>query len=216
MSELVAPKIRPTTRAKLADFVAAISMISAILQQSFTTASRHRSYRFRRAQSPWREINMLTDRTRLRYTAPILALFAAVAVVTPVAGQTTGQVVIPVDKMEWKPGPPALYGVEVAVLLGNPAKEGPFIMRLKFPAGFEYLPHRHPGTEGHLTIISGAFGIGFGEKFDRSKAPLLPAGSFFVMPSTPHFAWTDRESILQVNGMGPWRVEFIKQDGAKK
>ena len=159
---------------------------------------------------------MLTDRTWLRYTVPALALLAAVAVATPAAGQPAGEVVIPVDKIEWKPGPPALYGVQVAVLHGNPMKEGPFIMRLRFPAGFDYQPHTHPGTQGHLTIISGAFGIGFGDKFDRSKAPLLPAGSYFIMPDRPHFAWTDRETELQVHGYGPWRVQFIKQDGAKK
>ena len=147
--------------------------------------------------------------------ASLAALVIGVALALPggpAAGQSDDRTVVPIDKLEWKPAPPLLPGVQVAVVYGNPGKEGPFVMRLKFPAGFDYPVHHHPGTHGHLTVISGAFGIGHGEKFDRNAAPLLPAGSFFVMPSTPHFGWTDRETIIQVNGNGPWRVEFLKQD----
>ncbi len=154
---------------------------------------------------------MFAMKTCLRAAAPALMLLSVFAV--PATGQTHGHVIIPADKVEWKPGPPTLPpGAQMAVLAGSPMKEGPFIMRLKFPAGFAIPPHRHPREEA-LTVISGAFGMGTGEKHNRNAAPLLPAGSFFVMPAgTAHFAWTDQETVMQVNGVGPFVVEYINPD----
>jgi quercetin dioxygenase-like cupin family protein len=161
------------------------------------------------------EINMLTDRTWLRTTASALALFAAVAIATPAAGQTAHHpeyTATTADKLVWRPNPnPALSVVQVAVLHGHPAKEGPLVMRLKFPAGFVLPPHTHP-REAQMTVISGAIGHGIGEKVERDKAPLLPAGSFFLMTTVPHFAWFPEETVVQVNGTGPWVLALIKKE----
>jgi quercetin dioxygenase-like cupin family protein len=100
-------------------------------------------------------------------------------------------------------------GSEIAVLHGHPAKEGPFVLRLKFPANYQVPPHRHPKDE-HVTVISGAFGMGTGEVFNREVAPLLEAGSFVRIPvGMAHFAWTDRETVIQLNGIGPFGVEYV-------
>ena len=154
---------------------------------------------------------MRNARELLTTTVPALVLFASVsaAVSHAQAAEGHGHVVVSADEVEWKPGPPILSGVEMAVLSGNPTEDGPFIMRLKFPAFFDYQVHRHPGTEGHVTVLSGAIGMALGETFDRYAAPPLPAGSYFVMPDEWHFAWTYEETIVQVHGDGPWRVEFL-------
>src|SRR5262245_55522400 len=71
------------------------------------------------------------------------------------------------DQLQWKNGPPSLpRGAKLAVLEGNPSAEGPFTMRLKFPNGYRIPPHTHPKTE-RLTVISGTFRLGMGEKFDE-------------------------------------------------
>jgi len=42
----------------------------------------------------------------------------------------------PPTTIEWKEGPAALpAGAKVAVLEGDPTKEGPFVIRLQFPDG---------------------------------------------------------------------------------
>lgn len=114
------------------------------------------------------------------------------------------------DEVEFNPGPPTLpSGAEIAILLGNPAEEGPFVIRLKFPGGYEVPPHRHPKEE-HVTVISGAFGMATGETHDRSAAALLPVGSFVRIPAgEAHFAWTEEETVVQLNGMGPFGVEYV-------
>ena len=103
-------------------------------------------------------------------------------------------------------------------LLGSPAKEGPFVLRLKFPSGFTVPPHRHSKDE-LVTVISGKFGIASGEKLDRAAAKPLPAGSFVHLPAgMPHYAWADGETIVQINGVGPFDVNYVdpKDDPRKK
>jgi quercetin dioxygenase-like cupin family protein len=123
------------------------------------------------------------------------------------------------DAVKWGPAPPSLPpGAQAAVLLGSPAKDGPFVIRLKFPAGFIVPPHRHSKDEV-VTVISGRFVIAPGEKVDRAATKSLPAGSFFHMPAgTAHYAWAESESVVQVSGMGPFDVIYIdpKDDPRKK
>jgi hypothetical protein len=58
-------------------------------------------------------------------------------------------------------------------------------------------------------VISGRFAIGSGEKFDREAKP-LPPGSFVHLPAgMPHFAWADGETIVQINGVGPFDIKYV-------
>jgi quercetin dioxygenase-like cupin family protein len=118
--------------------------------------------------------------------------------------------VVPADAVKWGPAPPSLPpGAQAAALLGSPAKEGPFVLRLKFPAGFTVPPHRHSKDE-FVTVISGNFGVAAGEKLDRTAAKPLPAGSFVHLPAgMAHYAWADGEAIVQINGMGPFDVKYV-------
>ncbi|MCT7374174.1 cupin domain-containing protein [Chelativorans salis] len=117
------------------------------------------------------------------------------------------------DQVEWKSGPPTLpAGAEFAVLHGNPAEEGQFVLRLKFPANYKIPPHMHPKEE-HVTVISGAFGMGTGKEFDQESASLLEPGSFVRIPvGMAHFAWTDRETVVQLNSIGPFGVEYVNPE----
>ena len=127
----------------------------------------------------------------------------------PQAGEAH-HTVVPADAVRWGPAPPSLPpGAEAAALLGSPAKEGPFVLRLKFPSGFTVPPHRHSKDE-FVTVISGRFAVAAGEKLDRAAAKPLPAGSFVHLPAgMPHYAWADGETVVQINGMGPFDVKYV-------
>ncbi len=102
--------------------------------------------------------------------------------------------------------------VKIAVLEGDPSKEGEFTMRLKVPAGWKIPPHWHPAIE-HVTVISGTFYMGHGEKFDEMMGTALPPGGLAVMqPKTPHFAWAKVETIIQVHGIGPWKIVYVNPE----
>ena len=112
--------------------------------------------------------------------------------------------------IKWIDGPASLpKGAKVAMLEGNPTQEGPFTMRLQLPDGFKIQPHWHPAVE-HVTVISGTFNLGMGEKFETSGGRALPAGSFaFMPPGMKHFAWAKGETVVQVHGMGPWKINYV-------
>ena len=118
--------------------------------------------------------------------------------------------ILTADDVKWGDGPPSLPpGAKAAVMDGDPKKEGYFAMRLKVPAGYKIPPHWHPGYE-RLTVISGAFHLGLGEKFDETKARKLTAGSYFSLPpKTAHFALTSEETVIQLASMGPWSLTYV-------
>lgn len=121
--------------------------------------------------------------------------------------------VVPADSIKWGAAPASLPpGAQAAVLLGSPAKEGPFVLRLKFPAGFVVPPHRHSKDE-FVTVVSGKFAIGAGDKGDRASMQQLAPASFVHLPAgMPHYAWAEVETIVQINGTGPFDVVYINPD----
>jgi len=145
---------------------------------------------------------------------PLLTLSLGSAAILQSTGQAQAgephHTVVLGDAVEWGPAPPSLPpGAQGAILLGSPMKEGPFVLRLKFPSGFAIPPHRHSKDE-FLTVISGQFAIMAGEKPARAAAKPLPAGSFIHLPAgMPHHAWADGETVVQINGVGPFDVVYV-------
>src|SRR5262245_13807874 len=113
------------------------------------------------------------------------------------------------DAVKWGDAPPSLArGAKLAVLYDDPSKEGLFIVRVKMPAGYKIRPHWHP-TDENVTVLSGAFAIGMGDTHD-GRGKTMPAGTFFSMPAKMHhFAWTSKETIVEVSAMGPFVLNYI-------
>lgn len=119
-------------------------------------------------------------------------------------------VLVSADGVKWGPVPPVLpSGAQFAVLLGDPGKEGPYVVRVKAPDGYRLPPHWHPQDE-YVTVLSGAFHVGMGETFDASKGETLLPGSFVSAPAgMRHYAWTSGETVLQIHGMGPFGITYV-------
>ncbi len=120
-------------------------------------------------------------------------------------------VLLPPERIRWQPGPNALpRGAEIALLEGDPMRSGPFTMRLKMPPGYRIPPHSHPADE-HVSVISGEFHLGMGERFDATAGTALAAGGFALLPrGMRHFAWTtDTETVIQLHGTGPWGIVYV-------
>ena len=116
----------------------------------------------------------------------------------------------PPTTIEWRQGPAALpAGAKMAALEGDPTKEGPFVVRFQFPAGYHIAPHTHPKME-RVTVISGTLYLASGEALDRNSAKSLPAGSFGFWPAgMKHTAWSEGETIIQLHGIGPWQINYV-------
>ena len=111
---------------------------------------------------------------------------------------------------KWGPVPNALPpGAQVAVLEGDPFGKGLYTMRLSMPAGYRIPPHSHKKWE-HVTVISGTFNLGMGEKFDTSVGHEMPPGTFgFLAPRMNHFAWASEATVIQLHGEAPWEINYV-------
>ena len=114
------------------------------------------------------------------------------------------------DQLSWQDGPPSLpAGARFAVLEGDPAKEGFFAMRLRLPDGYRIPPHWHPVVE-RVTVVSGTFHLGMGERPDWQSMQELPAGSYATMqPGMRHYARVSGETVLQLATVGPWGIHYV-------
>ena len=97
----------------------------------------------------------------------------------------------------------------LAVLVGDPRQEGPYLVRVKVPAGTKLMPHRHP-EDRLYTVMSGVFYTGLGERFDGDAVKAYPPGSVIVLPGdTWHFHWAKSgEYVTQVSAIGPLGLDY--------
>jgi quercetin dioxygenase-like cupin family protein len=137
---------------------------------------------------------------------------AAVMVCVGMAQNVTAddQVISAPKDLKWGAPPPVFEkGASMAVVSGDPGKEGLYVVRLKMPAGYRINPHWHP-TDEHVTVISGTFALGMGEKFDKATMKELPAGGYALLPAQMrHYAMAKTAAIVQVHGMGPFQLTYV-------
>jgi quercetin dioxygenase-like cupin family protein len=149
--------------------------------------------------------------TRLCVTAALLAALVTGPAASGAGRQPNrpgGVVILRSDDVKWTDYPNR-PGVKLAMIEGDLAKPGPFLMRVKFPAGYKLAPHTHPGIE-HTTVLSGTLRLGYGTK-DDGPSELLPAGTVIVTPpNTPHFISAAAETVVQTHGIGPWGSTPVK------
>jgi len=124
------------------------------------------------------------------------------------------------DQIKWGPPPPFVAaGAQLAVIEGNPMGDsGDFTIRLKMPNGYKIAPHWHPKRE-NVTVISGSFKVGMGDKFEESKMSSFAPGSFaYLDPDMHHYAMASGVTIVQVHGMSPLQFNYVNpaDDPSKK
>ena len=124
-------------------------------------------------------------------------------------GQAVFKAILP-EKIEWKPFAVFPPSARLAIVVGEPLREGPYTIRVKVPGGVKLMPHSHPEDRVY-TVISGVFYIGLGDEFDAGKLQAYPPGSVVILPgNTPHFHWAKSgEYITQVTAIGPLGLEYI-------
>jgi len=147
--------------------------------------------------------------------AALLLLGLSLVAINPAVAQgiptnTVGEVLT--ENVQWRSFPAFPEAVRLAILVGDPQKPGPFVVRVKVPADAKIMPHMHP-EDRIYTIISGVFYIGIGDKFEPEKLKAYSPGSVFVLPgNTPHFHWAKSgEYISQVSAVGPLGLSYVNQ-----
>jgi quercetin dioxygenase-like cupin family protein len=144
---------------------------------------------------------------RLMWCAIVMG---AVAAAVAQQAQAPTHVMTAPEDLKWGDPPPVFEkGASFTVLSGDPSKAGLFCVRLKMPAGYKIAPHWHP-TDEHVTVVSGTFALGMGDKFDQASAKQLPPGGYALLPAEMHhYAVAITEATVQVHGMGPFALTYV-------
>ena len=135
---------------------------------------------------------------------------ALLAGAVPLSAAAQEAMIVQVDALKWGPGSAALpTGAQGAAVVGDPTKEGAYVVRMKLPAGYKIPPHMHPNDE-NVTVISGMFHFGVGDKFDESKGQAIKPGGFVqATKGVKHYAWASQETIIQLHGIGPQNLIYV-------
>jgi glyoxylate utilization-related uncharacterized protein len=114
------------------------------------------------------------------------------------------------DGMKWGDGPPTLpKGMQLAVLVGDPGLAGPYVIRIKVPAGYQIPAHWHSTAE-NLTVLAGVVNVGMGDKLDKSEGHALDVGGFAFLPAKMgHFLWTTSPATFQIHADGPFDIHYV-------
>jgi quercetin dioxygenase-like cupin family protein len=114
------------------------------------------------------------------------------------------------EDVKWTTFPAYPPTLRFAILVGDPSKPGPYVIRVKVPGGIQMMPHKHPEDRVY-TVMSGIFYVGLGERFDENGLTAFAPGSIVVMPGNqPHFHWAKSgEYLAQITAIGPLGFEYI-------
>jgi quercetin dioxygenase-like cupin family protein len=147
------------------------------------------------------------------FSATLVATVVILAPLIPLnvsAENHGGHIMVMPEELKWADVSSLPPGAKIATIEGPMNEAKPFTIRLKFPANYQIPPHAHPAIE-RVTVLSGIFNMGTGDRVDRKQSKALSAGSVAIMqPGTTHFAWTSEETIVQLNGTGPWGIKYAK------
>lgn len=139
-----------------------------------------------------------------------VGLMSVVGVALAEQTMMPSDVMVTASELKWGEAPPIFEkGASFTVVSGDPGKSGIFVVRLKMPAGYKIAPHWHP-TDEHVTVLSGKFALGMGDKFDKSTMKGLSAGSYALLPADMHhYAMAKTAVIVQVEALGPFALTYV-------
>jgi hypothetical protein len=114
---------------------------------------------------------------------------------------------------KWQPAPPVFPKGAEFVLLSGSMEKGPWVIRLKWPAGYVLPAHVHKNIE-NVTVIDGDINIGMGNKTrDKTHSTTLVTGGYLMMPpDIPHSGWTDNGVVIQVHSDTPAGIVYLNAD----
>jgi quercetin dioxygenase-like cupin family protein len=139
----------------------------------------------------------------------LTALFVLAGLPLAVSADPAAPTIVVPDQLQWSAGTGPLAGVEIAVLVGDPTKSGPYTVRLRIPDGGKFGAHFHADTE-RVTVMSGTLLVGLGDTMTPSTMKALPAGSFVSIPAgLHHYAMAQGVTVIQIGGNGPMSMTMV-------
>jgi hypothetical protein len=113
--------------------------------------------------------------------------------------------------LKWGDPPPGIpSGAKMAVVKGDPGKEGEFTIRARLPANYTVPPHNHPADEKVSVKSGGPLTYGMGDKMDKANAGSLEKGYHITMSAKMnHWVSTTDPTEIEITAMGPFAITYV-------
>ncbi len=155
----------------------------------------------------WHKIN---GQWRMAVDAPVSTTPMPMPGATAAVAHSPNVNMVANSSLSWSDFTPPGFnpGMKLALIQGDPGKDGAYTLRLQFPAGYRFPVHWHPGVE-NLTVVSGTFQLGMGNTADWNALKNYGPGDYlYIPPRHAHFGGSAATgpSVIQLHGMGPFEV----------
>ncbi|MCW5625367.1 MAG: cupin domain-containing protein [Burkholderiales bacterium] len=135
-----------------------------------------------------------------------------VAALVAFASSTWAAETVPDDQLKWAFIPGIPRPVEVAIVSGDPAQPGPYVVRYRTPAGMKFAPQKHP-DDREMTILKGIFWMAVGESYNWRPMEEYKAGTVLRKEAgKAWYGWARTGVLLEERGTGPTTIEYIHED----
>jgi len=149
-----------------------------------------------------------------------IVLALAVSTIFPIGGIAQDHLIVLPNDLVWQPlprewivgtpPPGTQVSAQVAIIQGDPNKAGePFVFRIKSPPNSILPAHWHEFDE-YITVLSGVWCVGMGDRIDPNACRDLPAGSFVLVPKQMRHWAVTKDSVVEVHGIGPFRAYLVQ------
>ncbi len=105
------------------------------------------------------------------------------------------------------PWRPVMPGAEMAILRGDPAQSGEYVIRFRTDREIFVPLHWHRHDE-HITVVSGPFSLSISDK----RSELVPGSHVVIAATVRHCAWYGAGTVVEVSGMGPFESIYVDLD----
>jgi quercetin dioxygenase-like cupin family protein len=97
----------------------------------------------------------------------------------------------------------------MAIVRGDPARPGPFTIRVAMPQGYRIPPHYHPVDE-HVIVRSGTFLYGPGDRLERKAMRRLRRGETSAFPANMHhYMEASGPTEIEIASEGPFVTNYV-------
>tara|TARA_R110000772_G_scaffold34492_5_gene83613 strand:+ start:1556 stop:2008 length:453 start_codon:yes stop_codon:yes gene_type:complete len=144
---------------------------------------------------------------KLRFLLSVLGLLIITVLNSTAAEMEPGFVITQPGEIEWEENS---QSVQRKIILGDPAEEGFYVYRARFPAGVTSEPHFHT-MDRSVTVIEGTWYAGTDASHDMSKTTAVSAGGHMFHPAgAVHYDGSRGEAaVVEIKGMGPVDTVYV-------
>ena len=116
------------------------------------------------------------------------------------------------DSLEWKYVPGIARPIEMAIVSGNPAEPGPYVVRYRAPSGMKWAPRVY-NTAREIKVLKGIYWFTPGNDYNWRQMDEFKVGSVLdIEAGKSYFGWARTAVVIEEKGEGPTVIQYVHDE----